>query len=174
MFKYISEILSQFTKTQRVMALLMVLTAITIITIGPSLINSITLDRKELEDKITKQEVRINTLESITDTLNLKIRQNQRSCTEELFNREEEFIEMLDEIRSEAFKYKVTTKHNEIKLTTKSNDGNDEENVMMMSEPEVIKKPEVKVDISRILNKIDRMKKTIKEIDSMKKTIKEN
>ena len=36
MFKYISEILSQFTKTQRVMALLMVLTTITIITIGPS------------------------------------------------------------------------------------------------------------------------------------------
>lgn len=161
MFKYISEILSQFTKTQRVMALLMVLTAITIITIGPSLINSITLDRKELEDKITKQEERINSLEDLTDTLNFKIRQNQRSCTEQLFNREEEFIKMLDEIRSEAFKYKVSTKKPKIIDYDDGATGNDE-NVMMMVGPEVIKKPEVKVDISRVLNKIDRMKKTIK------------
>ena len=51
MFKYISEILSQFSKTQRVMALLMVLTTITIITIAPSLIDSITEDRTELELK---------------------------------------------------------------------------------------------------------------------------
>ena len=164
MFKYISEILSQFTKTQRVMALLMVLTAITIITIGPSLINSITLDRKELEEKITKQEQRIKSLESTTDTLNLKIRQNQRLCTEELFTRETEFIKMLDDIRAEAFKYKISTKYTDNKLMSKSSDvdGNDE-NVMMMVKIDNMKKPEVKVDISRILNKIDRMKKTIKQ-----------
>ena len=160
MFKYISEILSQFTKTQRVMALLMVLTTITIITIGPSLINSITLDRKELEDKITKQEDKINTLENLTDTLTLKIRKNQRSCTEELFNREEEFIKMLDEIRAEAFNYKVSTKKTKIIDYGDGATGNDE--VIMMTKFED-KKPEVKVDISRILNKIDNMKKTIKK-----------
>ena len=66
MFKYISQILSQFTKTQRVIALLMLLTSITIITIGPKLIDSITLDRKELEEKITKQKTRIKYLEKKT------------------------------------------------------------------------------------------------------------
>ena len=162
MFKYISEILSQFTKTQKTMALLMVLTAITIITIGPSLINSITTDRKELEEKITKQEVRIKSLENLTDTLTLKVRESQRSCTEELFTRENEFIKMLDEIRAEAFKYKVSTKCSEPKLLVKSKSDVDEDELMMMSKPETIKKTEVKVDISPILNKIDRMKKTIK------------
>ena len=161
MFKYISQILSQFTKTQRVIALLLLLTSITIITIGPKLIDSITLDRKELEEKITKQEARIKSLENTTDTLNLKIRQNQKSCTQELFNREEEFIKMLDEIRREAFKYKVSTKYNEIRPTNHSNDSNGDENVMMMPSPQV-REPEVKVDISPILKKIDNMKKGIK------------
>ncbi len=164
MFKYISDILSQFTKAQRVMALLMVLTAITIITIGPKLIDSITTDRKELEEKISNQKDRIKSLEDLTDTLNFKVRKNQRLCTEELFTREAEFIQMLDDIRAEAFKYKVSTKYTDNKLMSKSSDvdGNDE-NVMMMVKTEVIRKPEVKVDISRILNKIDNMKKNIKK-----------
>jgi hypothetical protein len=161
MFKYISEILSQFSKTQKTMALLMVLTAITIITIGPSLINSITTDRKELEQKITKQEVRIKSLENLTDTLTLKVRESQRSCTEELFTRESEFIKMLDEIRAEAFKYKVSSKTNENIVLSKMKPNGDE-NVMMMKGPSQENKPDVKVDISSVLNKIDKMKKNIK------------
>ena len=163
MFKYISEILSQFTKTQRVMALLMVLTTITIITIGPSLIDSITTDRKELEDKITNQSNRIKILENQVDTLDSKIRAGQRSCTQEIWARENEFIQMLDEIRAEAFKYKVSTKTNEnIVVNRKKSNGNDDENVMMMEMPRQETKTEVKVDISPILSKIDKMKKNIK------------
>jgi len=163
MFKYISEILSQFSKTQRVMALLMVLTTITIISIGPSLIDSITEDRTELESKITKQTERITSLENHIDTLDWQIRESQKSCTQELFSREEEFIQMLDEIRAEAFKYRVSTKNEEPILVNrlKSNGGDD--NVMMMEMPrqESIK-TEVKVDISPILSKIDKAKKKIK------------
>ena len=163
MFKYISEILSQFSKTQRVMALLMVLTTITIITIGPSLIDSITTDRKELEDKITNQSNRIKILENQVDTLDSKIRESQKSCTQEIWTREEEFIKMLDEIRLEAFKYKVTTKTNEnIVVNKMKSNGNDDENVMMMEMPRQETKTEVKVDISPILSKIDKMKKRIK------------
>ena len=164
MFKYISEILSQFSKTQRVMALLMVLTTITIITIGPSLIDSITTDRKELEDKITNQSNRIKILENQVDTLDSKIRAGQRSCTQEIYARESEFIQMLDEIRAEAFKYKVTTKttktNENIVVNRKSN--GDDGTVMMMEIPRQESKPEVKVDISPILSKIDKMKKRIK------------
>lgn len=168
MFKYISEILSQFSKTQRVMALLMVLTTITIISIGPSLIGSMTTDRKELEDKITKQAERINLLENQIDTLDSKIREGQRSCTQEIYARENEFIQMLDEIKAEAFKYRVSTKNsNEPRVMMKTRPNGDEESgerVMMMEMPRQDEpiKTEVKVDISPVLSKIDKMKKKIK------------
>jgi hypothetical protein len=161
MFKYISEILSQFSKTQRVMALLMVLTTITIITIGPSLIDSITTDRTELELKITKQTERITSLENHIDTLDWQIRESQKSCTQEIWARENEFIQMLDEIRAEAFKYKVSTRTNE-NIVVNRKKSNGDENVMMMEMPRQETKTEVKVDISPILSKIDKMKKNIK------------
>jgi hypothetical protein len=145
------------------MALLMLLTTITIITIGPSLIDSITTDREELELKITKQTERITSLENHIDTLDWQIRESQKSCTQEIYARENEFIQMLDEIRSEAFKYKVSTKTNEnIVVNKKKSNGNDDENVMMMEMPRQETKTEVKVDISPILSKIDKMKKNIK------------
>lgn len=162
MFKYISEILSQFSKTQRVMALLMVLTTITIITIGPSLIDSITTDRTELELKITKQTERITSLENHIDTLDWQIRESQKSCTQEIWARENEFIQMLDEIRAEAFKYKVSTRTNENIVVNRKKSNGDDETVMMMEMPRQETKTEVKVDISPILSKIDKMKKNIK------------
>ena len=163
MFKYISEILSQFSKTQRVMALLMVLTTIAIISIAPSFISSITTDRSELELKITKQTERITSLENHIDTLDLQIRESQRSCTQEIYARENEFIQMLDEIRADAFKYKVSTKTNENIVVNRKKSNGDDETVMMMEMPrqEPIK-TEVKVDISPVLSKIDKMKKKIK------------
>ena len=163
MFKYISEILSQFSKTQRVMARLMVLTTIAIISIAPSFISSITTDRSELELKITKQTERITSLENHIDTLDLQIRESQRSCTQEIWARENEFIQMLDEIRADAFKYKVSTKNsNEPRLVTKmKSDGDGDVMMMEMPRQEPIK-TEVKVDISPVLSKIDKMKKKIK------------
>ncbi len=159
MFKYISEILSQFTKTQKVMALLMVLTTITIITIGPSLIDSITTDKEELELKITKQTQRITSLENHIDTLDFEIRESQKSCTQEIYARENEFIQMLDEIRAEAFNYRVkkttVSAMMRVKIDTITKHGDYE-----LDDP--IVETKVKVDISPILSKIDKMKKKIK------------
>ena len=159
MFKYISEILSQFTKTQKVMALLMVLTTITIITIGPSLIDSITTDKEELELKITKQTQRITSLENQVDTLDSKIRESQKSCTQEIYTRENEFIQMLDEIRAEAFNYRVKKTNvsamMRVKIDTITKHGDYE-----LDDP--IIETKVKVDISPLLSKIDKMKKKIK------------
>jgi hypothetical protein len=159
MFKYISEILSQFTKTQRVMALLMVLTTITIITIGPSLIDSVTEDRTELELKITKQTQRITSLENQVDTLDFRIRESQKSCTQEIYTRENEFIQMLDEIRAEAFNYRVKKTNvsamMRVKIDTINKHGDYE-----LDDP--IVETKVKVDISPLLSKIDKMKKKIK------------
>jgi len=159
MFKYISEILSQFSKTQRVMALLMVLTTITIITIGPSLIDSVTTDRTELELKITKQTERITSLENHIDTLDWQIRESQKSCTQEIYARENEFIQMLDEIRAEAFNYRVKKTNvsamMRVKIDTITKHGDYE-----LDDP--IIETKVKVDISPLLSKIDKMKKKIK------------
>jgi hypothetical protein len=160
MFKYISEILSQFSKTQRVMALLMVLTTITIISIGPSLIDSITEDKEELELKITKQTERITSLENHIDTLDFQIRESQKSCTQEIYARENEFIQMLDEIRADAFKYKVSTKTSDVVVNRTKSTGDD--GVMMMEMPRQETKTDIKVDISPVLSKIDKMKKKIK------------
>jgi hypothetical protein len=157
MFKYISEILSQFTRTQRIMALLMVLTTITIISLAPSLISSITMDRHELENKITKQTERISSLENLVDTLDQKIRESQRSCTQELFTREEEFIKMLDDIKSEAYKCRTTNTTTKMLIRTEESDG---EPVMKMQQ---MPTPEPKTDISPILRKIDKMKRDIKK-----------
>ena len=138
----------------------MVLTTITIITIGPSLIDSITEDKTELELKITKQTERITLLENQVDTLDSKIRESQKSCTQEICARENEFIQMLDEIRAEAFKYRVSKRNNvsammRVKIDTINKHGDYE-----LDEP--IIEPGVKVDISLILTKIDNMKKKIK------------
>jgi len=157
MFKYISEILSQFTRTQRIMALIMVLTTITIISLAPSLISSITMDRHELEDKITKQTERISSLENLVDTLDQKIRENQRSCTQELFTREEEFIKMLDDIKLEAYKCRESNTTAKMLIKTDESDG---EPVMKMQQIPI---PESKTDISPILRKIDKMKREIKK-----------
>ncbi len=148
------------------MALLMVLTTITIISIAPSLIDSITTDKKELEDKITKQTERITSLENHIDTLDLQIRESQRSCTQEIYARENEFIQMLDEIRADAFKYKVSTKtstEQRVMMRTKtSGDGNGDVMMMEMPRQDEPVKTEVKVDISPVLSKIDKMKKKFK------------
>ena len=136
----------------------MVLTAITIITIAPSFISSITMDRKDLEKKIENQNERINSLENLVDTLDQKVREGQRSCTQELFERESEFIKMLDEIRSEAYKCKTVEEYP--KMLMRTNESSEGEPVMRM---EAMVRPEVKADVSPILRKIDKMKKEIKK-----------
>jgi hypothetical protein len=139
------------------MALIMILTTITIISLAPSLISSITIDRHELESKITKQTERISFLENLVDTLDQKVREGQRSCTQELFQRESEFIKMLDEIRAEAYKCKSVDKSPKMIVI---DDGYDEE---LMKKMKSETKPETKTDISPILRKIDKMKREIKK-----------
>jgi hypothetical protein len=67
---------------------------------------------------------------------------------------------MLDEIRAEAFRYKVSTKTSDVVVNRTKSTSDD--GVMMMEMPRQETKTEVKVDISPILSKIDKMKKNIK------------
>ena len=70
MFKYISDILSKFTQTQRVIALIILLSSIIIISIGPKVIELITYNNEELEIKVESQRKLISELSQNVNDLN--------------------------------------------------------------------------------------------------------
>jgi len=80
---------------QRIIALLVVLLSVIVITLGPSLINSITLDGDELWTTINKQKTQITELQDETFRLNQVIRDNQLECTNQIIDREREILEKL-------------------------------------------------------------------------------
>ena len=103
-FKEIPQILSEFSKTQKLLALILLLFTIVIITISPSLISAITMDRKELEQKIDNKQNEIQNLRNSIFQLDSLVRTNQKNCTNEILKREEEFLQMLDELKNDALK----------------------------------------------------------------------
>jgi hypothetical protein len=150
MFKYISTILSQFTQAQRIIALILLLFSIVVMTIAPSFISSITLDREELMQNLENKETRIKALESEIDTLSNRIRQNQRLCTDQITQREQEFIEMLNQLKGELQQPRNPTA---VKmLESQPKDG--------VSKKMVIIEPDV--SNLKALRMIDNMKRTIK------------
>lgn len=154
MFKYISQILAQFTKTQRILALTIVLFSIIVVSLAPSYISTITMDRTELEDKIKRQDAKIKTLESQIDTLDFKIRISRTDCTNEILTREQEFIRMLDELRGDMVKYNSPVRrrdNRQIMVDT-----------VMLSQRKMIQLPEEPVfNAKPMITKIDRMKSKI-------------
>lgn len=99
MFKYISEILAQFTAPQRVLALLLVLLSIVIITLGPSFIDSITLNQEEFQSEIDKQKKLNAQFKNEIDTLTLQIIRNQKKCTDDIIARELEIMEEIENLK---------------------------------------------------------------------------
>lgn len=118
MFKYISEIISQFSMSQRIIALLLVLFSIVLITLGPSLIQTITLDSGELWGTINKQKTQIQELQTEVDVLNKNIRDNQRECTNLIVEREKEILEEIARIESRIGSRKRTLNRIEIADTS--------------------------------------------------------
>ena len=55
MFKYISEIIGKISVAQRIWALVFVLIAIVIVTLGPSTLDALSQDNEELEFKVERQ-----------------------------------------------------------------------------------------------------------------------
>lgn len=171
MFKYISKILAQFSTPQKIIALSMLLLAIIIISIAPSFISAITLDRDELNTEIERQNGKIKNLEMDVDSLEFKIRASEKECTNEMVFREAEFIKMLDELKGHL---------------TMNNRGGDEivrvnsivherkiypvgdSSVSMMVMPEEPRQEKI------IVYKKPQINSTLSMIDDMKKRIKKN
>ena len=172
MFKYISKIIAQFSTPQKIVALSMLLLAIVIITIAPSLISSITLDRDELDSEIKKQDLKIEKLESDVDSLESSIRRNEKECTNQIVFREEEFLQMLDQLKGDIRSNNRNTEERIVRLNTISKEKRiytvGDSSVSMMLVPESPREEKV------IVYKKPRISSTISMIDEMKKKIKKN
>jgi hypothetical protein len=98
MFKYISEILSKFTQGQRIVALLLLLLSITLISIGPKIVESFTYNDVELKSKLSSQTTQILELNARVTELNTQIIENQRECTNSIVIREAEILMEIAEL----------------------------------------------------------------------------
>jgi len=154
MFKYISEILAQFSTSQKIIALCLLLLSITIITLAPILIKS----DKELKNEIEIKNKKISDLEIDLYEKHSRIREEQKKCTNEILEREKEFIDMLDRLRDRA-------KRDGDLITNTIN----KESHYMILDSTVAYSPSpprtiiIKGDMSGIINEIDEMKRKIKK-----------
>jgi hypothetical protein len=169
MFKYISKILAQFSTPQKIVALSMLLLSIIIISIAPSIISSVTLDRDELNSEIKRQDSKIKDLKIHVDSLEYKIRKSGMECTNQIVLREEEFLEMLERLKCDL------RDHNNIedrivKLNTTTGRkmytvGDSSVSMMIQEEP---------IQEKVIIYKKPQINSTLSLIDDIKKKVKKN
>lgn len=98
MFKYVSEILSQFTQTQRILVLLFLLLSIITLYLGPTYLNTVTLDNDELNTELNNQKKINFKFKNSIDSLNQKLIDNQINCTNKIIERETEILGLIDGI----------------------------------------------------------------------------
>ncbi len=156
MFRYISEIIAQFSTPQKVIALSLILLSIVIITIGPSMIES----NDELKEEIDAKTIKIKALESELNEKDTKIRSEQKSCTNQILEREKEFVAMLDYLQNKAKKdnNKIISQTNmEFFPVIPVSDS-----LLYSPEPPTQSTIIVKNDMGNIINEIDNLKKKIK------------
>jgi TolA-binding protein len=101
MFKYISEIIGKFSITQRITALVVLLIAIITITLCPSILDAVSQDNEELNLKVERQRRQLILVSNEVDSLTFIIRKNQRDCTNQIIEREEEIYAQLDRLERE-------------------------------------------------------------------------
>jgi hypothetical protein len=170
MFKYISKIIAQFSTPQKIVALSMLLLSIIIISIAPSIISSVTLDRDELNSEIKRQDSKIKDLKIHVDSLEYKIRKSGMECTNQIVLREEAFLEMLERLKCDL------RDHNNIedrivRLNTNTTTGRKmytvgDSSVSMMVQEEPIQEKVIiykKPQINSTLSLINDMEKKIKK-----------
>ena len=170
MFKYISKILAQFSTPQKIVALSMLLLAIVIIFIAPSIISSVTLDRDELNSEIKRQGTKIKNLEIHADSLEYKIRKSGMECTNQIVLREEEFLEMLERLKGDLRNHNnIEDRIVRLNTTTEKKIypvGDSSVSMMMVREEPIQEKV--------IIYKKPQINSTLSLIDDMKKKIKKN
>jgi hypothetical protein len=116
--------------------------------------------------------VKIEKLESDVDSLESSIRRNEKECTNQIVFREEEFLQMLDQLKGDIRSNNRNTEERIVRLNTISKEKRiytvGDSSVSMMLVPESPREEKV------IVYKKPRISSTISMIDEMKKKIKKN
>jgi hypothetical protein len=169
MFKYISKILAQFSTSQKIVALSMLLLSIIIITIAPSIISSVTLDRDELNSEIKRQDNKIKDLKIHVDSLEYKIRKSGMECTNQIVLREEEFLEMLERLKGDL------RDHNNIEDRIVRLNNTERRKIYTVGDSSVsMMVQEEPIQEKVIIYKKPQINSTLSLIDDMKKKVKKN
>lgn len=158
MFKYIADILSKISAKQRVLALGILLLAITTIIILPKIVNSFTYDNEELTLKVQRQRLELLELNQRVTVLNKQVIDNQTECTNQMVQREREILDVVAMIESEVQKTnRKTIKVNEEKVINlpDNEDGTPAMKMMSIEEPKVVV---VKVDNSKVISMVKKLK----------------
>ena len=150
----IPNILSKFTKTQRIVALVLLLGTTVVLTLGPSIIESLAPDNKSLHNTIKLQRKEIDSLntdlfnqsQTIID-LNRKIVLGQQECTNAMTQRETEIVQMIRGIKGS-----LTTPQPERLLKMAPDSG-----VAMMMIP-----PEPRQDNTKMLEALNQLEYKVK------------
>jgi len=99
MFNSIADILGKFTPQQRIIALLLVLFTITIVSVGPQLIESLKpVVPEEYAELVEEQNKKIQYLSSEIVDLNNKIVEGNQDCTNRIISREKEIAIFIDDL----------------------------------------------------------------------------
>ena len=167
MFKYISQILNKFTQGQRILALCILLFAITFISVGPKIVSSLTYDDTELKSKLNEKTNEINQLRKEVTELNLQVQQTQIECTDRVFQREQEILKMIEDLQKSALNCKVPNKTNLEKQNIIDEGFEGGERVLRMEAPRpVIQIDETAAEQNRIMS--EGLKKITKKIKNGK------
>jgi TolA-binding protein len=163
MFNYISQILKNFTSSQRILALLILVTSIVTITLGPSFINSNTNTCDELTIRLKSQEQQIIELNQRVNELNSQLLTGQKECTDNLISKQKEIMDIVNGMikDAESSNKQTIVKTNETRKTTMKiiDDGNQstgEVSAMMIKEPET--KVIIVKDNTEMIKKLKTMK----------------
>jgi hypothetical protein len=98
MLKYVGDILSKFTQSQRIIALLILLISIILMTNGDQLIKSFKGNTEDVKIRLENQQRQIIILQEETSRLNQQIIDNQISCTNKIIEREKELAIKIQKI----------------------------------------------------------------------------
>lgn len=168
MFSNIAEILKSFTPAQRITALLILVFTITLISLGPKMIDANTNTCAELETRVKSQEVQITELTERVQQLNTELIQGQQQCTDNLIQKQQEIMGLINGMIAETQQQakncnKSKTYHPTV--IEEPEDPNAPRVSMMMAQPEPQNTNESE-SYEKMLTKLKQLKKQVsKTID---------
>ena len=159
MFQHLAEILKSFSPAQRILALLILVSTIAIISLGPTLIKENTQDCKDLTIQIESQTRQIEHLTGRIEELNREIVAGQDQCTDRLIQKQEQIAGLIDGIIHETQQQAALAKQQQPRYLERM-DGPDEHRVAMMPIPQE-PQPDPSESYQKMLKKLNLLKKQV-------------